>query len=267
VPYVQPVSRLGYLARRHGFDALIAALAIQAIIVVAVRRDAPDAPQTTPWFGLPTIAVMVLPLVARRRFPFGAPAAYWLVAVVASFVDGRLVPFPGGLYVLGMATAFLLGNLRDALQARLGAVIVVGGAAIIIYNLPAHSAAEQVFVPLGFGISWLAGFALRERGEQAEAADLRAAQAEREREAGARIAVAEERVRIARELHDIVAHAVSVMVLQIGAVRHKLPDALAESANALRGVETDRPYSARRVANRRPVRMSLHCARRGRVRT
>jgi signal transduction histidine kinase len=248
VPYVQ--SRLGYLARRHRFDPLIAALAIQAIIVVAVRRDAPDAPQTTPWFGLPAIA-----------------AAYWLVAVVASFVDGRLVPFPGGLCVLGMATAFLLGNLRNALQARLGAVIVVGGAAIIIYNLPAHSAAEQVFVPLGFGISWLAGFALRERGEQAEAADLRAAQAEREREAGARIAVAEERVRIARELHDIVAHAVSVMVLQIGAVRHKLLDALAESADALRGVETDRPCSARRVANRRPVRMSLHCARRGRVRT
>jgi signal transduction histidine kinase len=237
VQYVQPVSRLGYIARRHGFDALIAVLAIQAIIVIAVRRDAPDAPQTTLWFGLPAIAVMVLPLVARRRFPFGAPATHWLVAVVASFVDGRLVPFPGGLYVLGMATAFLLGNLRDALQARLGAVIVVGGAAIIIYNLPAHSAGEQVFVPLVFGISWLAGFALRERAEQAEAAELRATQAEREREAAARIAVAEERVRIARELHDIVAHAVSVMVLQIGAVRHKLPEALAEDADALRGVE------------------------------
>jgi signal transduction histidine kinase len=237
VQYVQPVSRLGYVARRHGFDALIAVLAIQAIIVVAVRRDGPDAPQTTLWFGLPAIAVMVLPLVARRRFPFGAPATYWLVAVVASFVDGRLVPFPGGLYVLGMATAFLLGNLRDALQARLGTVIVVGGAAIIIYNLPAHSAAEQVFVPLVFGISWLAGFALRERAEQAEAAELRATQAEREREAAARIAVAEERVRIARELHDIVAHAVSVMVLQIGAVRHKFPEALAEDADALRGVE------------------------------
>jgi signal transduction histidine kinase len=237
VQYVQPVSRLGYLARRHGFDALIAALAIQAMIVVAVRPDAPDAPQTTPWFGLPAIAVMVLPLVARRRFPFGAPATYWLVAVVASFVDGRLVPFPGGLYVLGMATAFLLGNLRDALQARLGAVIVVGGAAIIIYNLPAHSAAEQVFVPLVFGISWLAGFALRERAEQAEAADLRATLAEREREAAARIAVAEERARIARELHDIVAHAMSVMVLQVGAVRHKLPKTLEEDRDALGRVE------------------------------
>jgi signal transduction histidine kinase len=53
----------------------------------------------------------------------------------------------------------------------------------------------------------------------------------------ARLAVAEERVRIARELHDIVAHAVSVMVLQVGAVRHKLPDALIEDRDALADVE------------------------------
>jgi signal transduction histidine kinase len=52
-----------------------------------------------------------------------------------------------------------------------------------------------------------------------------------------RVAVAEERARIARELHDIVAHAVSVMVLQVGAVRHKLPDERADDREALQGVE------------------------------
>jgi signal transduction histidine kinase len=67
--------------------------------------------------------------------------------------------------------------------------------------------------------------------------EARASEAERERETAARIAVAEERTRIARELHDIVAHAVSVMVLQVGAVRHKLPETLAGDADALRGVE------------------------------
>ena len=87
------------------------------------------------------------------------------------------------------------------------------------------------------GIGWLAGFALRERAQRAEAAELRACQAEKERETTARIAVAEERARIARELHDIVAHAVSVMVLQVGAVRHKLPEALAQDSDMLRGVE------------------------------
>jgi signal transduction histidine kinase len=66
---------------------------------------------------------------------------------------------------------------------------------------------------------------------------MRATLAEREREAAAKIAVAEERARIARELHDIVAHAVSVMVLQIGAVRHNLSADLRDDKEALGRVE------------------------------
>ncbi len=107
--------------------------------------------------------------------------------------------------------------------------------------------ADLLFTPLLFGIGWLAGFAMRERSEQAEEAEVRAARAEREREAAARVAVAEERARIARELHDIVAHAVSVMVLQVGAVRHQLAEDLPE-AEALNGVERDRPHGACRDA-------------------
>ena len=88
-----------------------------------------------------------------------------------------------------------------------------------------------------FAIGWLAGFALRERAAQAEEAEERALDAERERESAARIAVAEERARIARELHDVVAHAVSVMVLQVGAVRHNLPEELAADSDASKDVE------------------------------
>ena len=93
-------------------------------------------------------------------------------------------------------------------------------------------------------IGWLAGFALRERATQAEEAEDRAARAERERAVAARIAVAEERARIARELHDFVAHAVSVVVLQVGAVRHELPQSLAEDKDALDGRREDRPRGA-----------------------
>jgi signal transduction histidine kinase len=114
---------------------------------------------------------------------------------------------------------------------------VLGSAAIIVYNDPTHDTGQIVLMPVLFAIAWFAGFALRERAEQAEAAETRAAIAERERDAAARIAVAEERVRIARELHDVVAHAVSVMVLQAGAVRHNLSGADRESLEALEGVE------------------------------
>jgi signal transduction histidine kinase len=125
----------------------------------------------------------------------------------------------------------------DALHERIGLAVVIGSAVIIVYNLPDHSPGDLFFIPLLFAICWLAGFALRARAEQVEAAEERAAQAEQAREAATRIAVAEERTRIARELHDIVAHAVSVMVLQVGAVRHGLPETLAEDGAALEDVE------------------------------
>ncbi|MGZ8724479.1 MAG: sensor histidine kinase [Aeromicrobium sp.] len=231
------MSRLWSLARAYGLDVLIVIAAVESALEVAFRHDAMREPHMTPWFAVPAIALVVLPLLGRGRFPFAAPASVWLLAAAISFVDGRLVPFTASIVVAGLAAAFLLGNLRDSVQARLGLVIVISGSAIVVYNDPIRNAGELFFTPLLFVIGWLAGFAMRERAEQAEAAEVRAAHAEREREAGARIAVAEERARIARELHDIVAHAVSVMVLQVGAVRHGLADTLPEDKEALEGVE------------------------------
>ena len=230
------MSRIRYVARKYWFDALIALLAIAAALEVVIGRDSPDSARSL-WFALPAIAILVLPIFARRRFPFAAPTAYWLLGAAISIVDWRPIPFAVSLFPVGLTVAFLLGNLRNALQAGIGLAVIVGGSAIVVYEIPGHATAELVFIPLEFVIAWVAGFALRERAEQAEAAEIRATLAERERDAAARIAVAEERARIARELHDIVAHAVSVMVLQVGAVRHRLPDALAEDRDALRGVE------------------------------
>jgi signal transduction histidine kinase len=231
------MSRIRFLARRYGFDALIVLAAIQSALEVALWHDALRAPRTTLWFAVPAIALVVLPLLGRRRFPFAAPVSVWLLGAALSFLDGRLVVFTAGALVAAMAAAFLLGNLREAVQARTGLAVVLSGAAIIVYNDPNRAPGEFIFTQVLFATGWLAGFALRARAAQAEAAEERAAYAEREREAAARIAVAEERARIARELHDIVAHAVSVMVLQVGAVRHKLPQTLEEDRDALRRVE------------------------------
>ena len=235
--YLQRVSRIRHIAREYWFELLIGALALAAMLELVVGRNSSGAPGTTLWFSVPAVAVIVLSLFARRRFPFGAPAAYWILATALTFVDGLLVPSMESLFPVGLASAFLLGNLRDSRQAWTGLAIVLAGITTVIYNIPGHANAELLIIPVDFAISWAAGFALRARAQQADAAEVRGAQAEREREAAARIAVAEERARIARELHDIVAHAVSVMVLQVGAVRHKLPDALAEDRDALRGVE------------------------------
>jgi signal transduction histidine kinase len=231
------VKRISTFERKYWFDLLIALLAIVAVIEVVIGRGAKGAPQTTLWFCLPAIGVLVLPIFARRRFPFAGPTVFWLLAAGITFVDPRLIPYATSLTVVGMADAFLLGNLPDARRTGFGLFVVVGGAVIIVFNIPGRSVSQLVLIPLVFVVSWIAGFAVRERAEQAEAAEARATQAERERDAAARIAVAEERARIARELHDIVAHAVSVMVLQVGAVRHKLPDVLSEDRDALCRVE------------------------------
>jgi signal transduction histidine kinase len=116
--------------------------------------------------------------------------------------------------------------------------VVLGGAAIVVYNDPSHEPGELIFVPVLFAIAWLAGFALRERAAQAEAAEERASHAEREREENARRAVFEERVRIARELHDVVAHHVSMMGVQAGAARVVIDRDRVKAKEALTAIET-----------------------------
>jgi signal transduction histidine kinase len=194
------VSRVWALARTYGLDVLIVIAAVESALEVALRDDPGREPQTTVWFAAPAIALVILPLLGRRRFPFLAPASVWVVAAGLSLVDGRLVVFTATAVVAGIAAAFLLGNLHDSVQSRIGLAIVLAGAAIVVYNDPNRGAGELVFSPLLFTTGWLAGFAMRERSEQAEAAEIRATLAEREREAAARIAVAEERSRIARRI-------------------------------------------------------------------
>jgi signal transduction histidine kinase len=231
------MERLGPLARRFALDILCVIVAAESATELALGHGVPHQPHPSPWFAVPAIALIVLPLLARHRFPFAAPAAVWVMATAASFVDGWLVVMPASTVIAGMIAAFLLGNPRDRQRAQLGLAIVICGAVIVTDNNPGHVRSDLIFTPLLFAIVWGAGFALRQRAQHAEAAEQRAVRAEEEREDAACLATAQERVRIARELHDTVAHAVSVMVLQVGAVRHRLPDALGEHKNALWDVE------------------------------
>ena len=223
--YVQHVSRsrISYVAREYWFELLIAAMGIACMIELVVWRDYPGARPRPVVLAVRDRASGATALrasaVSLRR-----PAAYWIWPAALTFVDGLLITFPDSLNVVGMATAFLLGNLRERRLAAIGLAIVIGSIVTVVYNIPGPQPVSWlIFIPLRFVAGWVAGYALRERAEQAEAEETRAARAERERDAAARVAVAEERSRIARELHDIVAHAVSVMVLQVGAVSAQAP--------------------------------------------
>ncbi len=231
--YGRPVSRIEGIVREHGVDLLIVLAALESALEVAVQ----PAPSTTPWLAAPAIAIPVLALLARRRHPFAAPVALYALCAALSFADGRLVVLPVGVFAASMAAALLLGTLHDDARARLGLAIALGSTTVVVANDPTRTAGEFISIPGLILIAWLAGRVLRDRGRQADAAEERAARAEHERATGARIAIAEERARIAREMHDIVAHAVSVMVLQVGAVRHGMPPALARETDTLREVE------------------------------
>jgi signal transduction histidine kinase len=229
------VDRLGWVARRFALEILSVILAAESAVEVTLRHVAG---QPHPgWLAAPAIALVIMPLLGRRRYPFGAPAAVWLLAAAVSFADGQLVVTPVSAFVAATIASYLLGNLGDGRQSRLGLAIVLCGAVIVVHNQPRHTSGEFIFIPVMFAVAWGAGLTLRERVSHAEAAERRAVHAEHGRDAAARAAAAEERARIARELHDTIAHAVSVMVLQAGAVRHKLPETHLEHKNALRDVE------------------------------
>ena len=231
------MQRLGLLARRFGFDALIVIAAIESAVEVATQRHELGGPSLSTWLAVPALWFMILPLLARRRFPFAAPAATLLLAAALSFVDGHLMTFTTGTFAAGLAAAFLLGSQVDAVRERIGLAIAVGGVTIVVANDPRHTLGTLVVTPILYALAWLAVFALRDRGVRADDAEERAARLEQEHEVDALRAVVEERTRIARELHDIIGHSLSVMTVQTSGVRRLLRPEQAKEREALLSVE------------------------------
>ncbi len=224
---------LALLARRHLFDALIVLGAIGGIVEIAATRGEPDSVDGPWWLLVATVLLMTLPLLARRQFPFGAPAAVLVAAGVISFFEGRAVPYLFVSFLAVLTSAFLLAFLNDRREALLGLLILFAVGAVVTRNDPEGAVDDYVFTALIFSASWLAGYALNRRLAQTAALEESA----RQREEQAKQAVEEERARIARELHDVVAHSVSVMTVQAGAVRRLLTPDQAREREALTIVE------------------------------
>jgi signal transduction histidine kinase len=226
VNYLQGMrARYWPLLRRYWFDALVVCAAITGVLEIVIGRNDSDAPDLPLALSVPIEAALTLVLLARHRFPFAAPAGMLVAGAALSFIDGRLVTYTAASFLSALAACFLLGMLSERRQALIGIAIANAAVLIIVGNDPDRATGDFIFTPLLFTAVWLCALGFGRKLEQAREAEERAARAEREREERARAAVAEEQARIARELHDVVGHSVSVMTVQASAVRRLLrPD-------------------------------------------
>jgi signal transduction histidine kinase len=213
-------------------DAAFVALAVLAQVEVWVRPEA----ENQPLLVVLTLVWTLAPL-ARRRFPFAAPMAALVAVGAMTFVADEYVP-SAATSVIGLAlVAGVLGAYNEPRLAAAGLALAWGVVALVAAQDPQENLVGSLVAGLVATACWVVGLGWYRRSAYAAALRERAERAERERETAARVAVAEERARIARELHDVVAHSVSVMVLQTGAVRRLLRDEQAREREALDTVE------------------------------
>jgi signal transduction histidine kinase len=214
------------------FDGLIVLGIFGASLEFVVTSD--DDPAYTPtaslWFLVPAAVLAIAPLLARRRFPFGAPVATLGVITAVSFYEENFAPASFAIFLAVIVSAFLLGMAPERRQALAGIPIFVATLALVIRNHPEDGFEEFVFITLILGCAWAAGFALKSKLADVHERQVHAEEA-------AKLAVSEERNRITRELHDVLAHSVSVMTVQASAVRRRLTPEQEREREALLTVE------------------------------
>jgi signal transduction histidine kinase len=185
-----------------------------------------------PGIGVPLSVVACLPLLVRRRYPLAvlAVATAALIAQVAA-ID-LFAPLPAGIALFTVAVEL---DRRDSLRAGIATLVVIAPA-LLASGGWTHPV-KLVGPLLGFAVAWLIGDSIRTRRRYIGALEERAERLEREREAEAARAVAEEQARIARELHDVIAHALSVIVVQAAAAQDVFARRPERAREALEAIE------------------------------
>jgi signal transduction histidine kinase len=181
------------------------------------------------------VLAATLPLALRRVVPLIS-----LIAVMGGAFAIQVFGYDAGLLAFSMVLAlFSVGAYSSSTRESLAGLAAVVVIVVLTWLDPQNQGSLWVLFLFGllFGI-WLVGDTLRRRTAQMAELEARTAGLEQEREEGSRRAVAQERARIARELHDIIAHSVSVMVVQAAAAGRVL-DSQPETARAsLEAIET-----------------------------
>ncbi|GLY76366.1 sensor histidine kinase [Actinoallomurus iriomotensis] len=215
-------------------DALVSAfLTVSCLIEAAFQKSYGDLPGKHPDVVSGVLmSVVVMSLTLRRRMP---------VPVMAFTLAGNvLLTALGYVPTLGAALACLVALYSVASHRGLGTSLPVGVLALVVYvvslAVQGRTFWQSVSNAVLFAGAWLIGRSLRLRRAYLDELEARARRLERAREADSRAARAEERSRIARELHDVVAHHVSVMTVQAGAARrilHRDPESVQDALSTI----------------------------------
>jgi signal transduction histidine kinase len=172
------------------------------------------------------VAAMVVPISARRKHPVGA----FVAVIIVGGIEVLTLPRPVGSDVAVLIVLYTLAAYRPRRVAAPGLLVCLAGSVVAIAIWAPPRAKHDLYtVGVMFAVfclpaltAWLLGDMMRWRRGFYAALEERAARLERERDAQAQIAAAAERARIARELHDVVAHNVSVMVVQADGASYAL---------------------------------------------
>ena len=181
------------------------------------------------------VLLATLPVVWRRRAPMTVLLLTTFAAVVYEVAGYRSGLGPFGVLVALYTVAAHCDRVRTVMAAIIAAVAVGIVFATARWEVDLGSIISNALI---FGSALLIGDNLKTRRAYVASLQERAERAEQNREEDARRAVAVERARIARELHDVVAHSMSVMIVQAGAARRVLPGDPDRAEAALSEIES-----------------------------
>jgi signal transduction histidine kinase len=222
-------------------DTLIAAMltatsliGVLAHLHVDIPEGATDIARRLDALGIALVLLQTVPLVWRRK----APVLVLSVITASLFMFSLLGYFPSFVALSFLVALYTLAAERDR-QTSIPAGIA-GGLVVLLIAMVGHDAiepAEIIAECLIVGAVWFLGDSLRIRRAQMVLLEDRAKRLEQERELQAQRAVAQERRLIARELHDVVSHNVSVIVAQAGGAQRIFASQPEEALAALAAIE------------------------------
>lgn len=208
-------------AHRFVVDATLAALILLVVFPASIAFGAAAAiadPVLAPVFSV----ALVVPIAWRRVRPTASAATIYAVALLQVLVGAPIV-FPADAMVLVALYSVTVHGPRwahrVAIAGSLVGSVVLGVALYGWYDTPAATA-TAMFTGVAALAVWAFGLVRRSRRERIEALEDRARRLEIERDQQTKIATAAERARIAREMHDIVAHSLTVMIAQADGGRY-----------------------------------------------